>query len=79
MNLLLIVTKTNGEKVRSLLAFETDNEAVSRMYSELAYASAENSGVSKIVAALVTDELKITKYDKWGKEPTPAPESEVNE
>lgn len=75
MNLLLITTKDNGKITRSLLAFETENEAVSRLYSELAYATASGSGIVKIVAEIITDEGNVKKCERW--ESTPI-ESEVS-
>jgi len=76
MNLLLITTKDNGEITRSLLSFETENEAVSRLYSELAYATASGSGIVKIVAEIITDEGNVKKCERWKSTPI---ESEVSE
>lgn len=68
MNLLLITTKDSGKITRSLLAFETENEAVSRLYSELAYATASGSGIVKIVAEIITDEGNVKKCERWAEE-----------
>lgn len=72
MNLLLIQTAKDGTKTRSHISFEGDNaedEAVSRLYSECAYASATGSPLAKIVAEIIDDEGHVKKCEKWGKEP----------
>ena len=68
MNLLLITIKDSGEITRSLLSFETENEAVSRLYNELAYATASGSGIVKIVAEVITDDCYVKKCERWVKE-----------
>lgn len=72
MNLLIIQTAKDGTKARTLISFEGDNaedEAVSRLYSECAYASATGSPIAKIVAEIIDDEGRVKKCEKWGKEP----------
>lgn len=74
MNLLLIQTLNDGTKTRTLISFEGDNaedEAISRLYSECAYASATGSPVAKIVAEIIDDDGNVKKCERWGAEPTP--------
>lgn len=82
MNLLLIQTLNDGTKTRTLISFEGENaepEAISRLYSECAYASATGSPVTKIVAEIIDDEGHVKKYERWVEKPAPTPESEVSE
>lgn len=81
-NLLLIVTKEDSEKTRSHLTFSTEKEAVSRLYSEFAYATAGGSGIAKIVGEIIDDEGHVMRCDRYGSEPVrpvELPESEVSE
>ncbi len=78
-NLLLIVTKESSENVRSLLTFATEKEAVSRLYSEFAYATAGGSGIAKIVGEIIDDDGHVMRCDRYGSEPVIMPESEVSE
>ena len=81
-NLLLIVTKEDSEKTRSLLTFSTEKEAVSRLYSEFAYATAGGSGIAKIVGEIIDDDGHVMRCDRYGSEPVrrvELPESEVSE
>ena len=81
-NLLLIVTKESSEKVRNLLTFSTEKEAVSRLYSEFAYATAGGSGIAKIVGEIIDDDGHVMRCDRYGSEPVlpiEETESEVSE
>ena len=68
-NLLFIVTKEDSEKVRNLLTFATEKEAVSRLYSEFAYATAGSSGIAKIVGEIIDDDGHVMRCDRYGSEP----------
>lgn len=72
MNLLLIQTLNDGTKARTLISFDGDNaevEAISRLYSECAYASSTGSSIAKIVAEIIDDEGHVKKCERWGAEP----------
>jgi len=72
MNLLLIQTAKDGTKTRTHISFEGNNaedEAVSRLYTECAYASATGSPLAKIVAEIIDDDGHVKKCKRWGKEP----------
>ena len=62
MNLLVIKTLTDGTKARTLLNYETENEALSALYYELWYATS-NADVVAVVAELIGIVVELATED----------------
>ena len=78
MNLLTIKTMNDGEIIRSLLNYETENGAICAFYNELAYAVA-SPDIKGIMVELITDDGYVTKCERYTA-PVPVPvESEGDE
>lgn len=67
MNLLTIKTLNDGQTIRSLSNYPTENEATSAMFYELWYATS-NTDVAKIVCELITDGGNVKKCERWERE-----------
>lgn len=76
MNKINITKLTNGEYVRTFLAYETRSAAESAMHTEMASACI-NPDVAECCVTLIDDNSIIVKQDKWIAEaPTEATEEE---
>lgn len=65
MNLITIQT-VNGEYARSMLAYDTQEQALSALYSTMA-SSIANPNLSKAVCELVDDDGRISKCERYSK------------
>lgn len=76
MNLITIQT-VNGEYARSMLAYDTQEQALSALYSTMASSTA-NPNLSKTVCELMDDEGRILKCERYERTiyPTPVVEEE---
>ena len=75
MNLLTIKTMNDGSIIRSLLNYETENEALCAFYNELAYAVA-SPDIKGVMVELITDDGYVKKCERYNK---PVEESEGEE
>lgn len=64
MNLLVIKTLKDGQIIRTLMNYPTENEAMSALYYELWY-STSDTNVTSVVAELITDNGNVTKCERW--------------
>ena len=67
MNTLKISVLKNGTVARQLLNYPTKNDALSAVYSELAYASANEDCVSCIME-MIDDNGRVVKYERYIRE-----------
>lgn len=64
MNLLKITTRNDGQIIRSLLNYPSENEALSAMYYELWYATSDENTRS-IMVELISDEGRVVKWERY--------------
>lgn len=77
MNLLTIKAMNDGSIIRSLLNYETENEALCAFYNELAYAVA-SPDIKGVMVELITDDGHVKKCERFDKPVEIVPEeSEV--
>lgn len=77
MNLLTIKTMNDGSFIRSLLNYETENEALCAFYNELAFAVA-SPDVKGVMVEMITDDGHVKKCERFDK-PVEESEAEGNE
>ncbi|MBR1904849.1 MAG: hypothetical protein IJ819_00100 [Clostridiales bacterium] len=75
MNLLIIQTLNDRTVARNFISFtegtevENENAAMSRLYSECAYAASPDTPICKIVAEIISDEGHVKRCERWGSLP----------
>ena len=75
MNLLTIKTMNDGSIIRSLLNYETENEALCAFYNELAYAVA-SPDIKGVMVEMITDDGYVKKCERFERVVQPVEESE---
>lgn len=75
MNLLKITTMNDGQIIRSLLNYPSENEALSAMYYELWYATSDENTRS-IMVEMISDDGRVTKCERFERAVQPIEESE---
>ena len=79
MNVLTIKTMNDGSIIRSLLNYETENDALCAFYNELAYAVA-SPDIKGVMVELITDDGHVKKCERYERAvEVKKPESEVSE
>jgi len=66
MNLLKITTRNDGQIIRSLLNYPSENEALSAMYYELWYATSDENTRS-IMVELISDDGRVVKCERFSR------------
>lgn len=75
MNLLKIITATDGTVTRSLVNFATEEEALAALYYEMWYA-ASNENTQAVVCEIISDEGHVAKCERFAR---PIPEETESE
>lgn len=75
MNLLTIKTMNDGSIIRSLLNYETENEALCAFYNELAYAVA-SPDIKGVMVEMISDDGYVSKCERFERAVQPVEESE---
>lgn len=81
MNLITLQSLQNGTVARNLLAYGTNDAALSALYQSMR-ASIADTNIASVTCILMTDEGHISKCERWAREitpPTPEPEEEPGE
>lgn len=78
MNLLKIITSTDGNVTRALTNFATLEEALSALYYEMWYA-ASNESTQAVVCEIISDEGHIAKCERFERAVQPVEEIEGEE
>ena len=77
MNLITIQT-VSGETPRSMLAYDTEEQALSAFYSTMA-SSIANPNLSKVVCELMDDDGRINKCERYERTVEPTVEEPTEE
>lgn len=72
MNLITLQTLQNGTVARNLLAYGTNDGALSALYQSMR-ASIADENIANVTCILMTDEGHIQKCERWAREVAPEP------
>jgi hypothetical protein len=66
MNLLKIITATDGTVTRALVNFATEEEAMAALYYEMWYASS-NENTQAVVCEIISDDGQLSKCERFNR------------